>query len=51
MTSGALPALNAFLRSSSNVPWWSSQLTLTPGYVASNRVIVSLMYWSKVGDR
>ncbi len=31
--------------------WWSSQLTLTPGYVASKRAIVSSMYWSKVGDR
>ena len=51
MTSGAILALNALLRSSLKVAWWSSQLTLTPGYVASKRVIVSLMYWSNVGDR
>ena len=31
--------------------WWSSQLTLTPGYVPSKRAIVSLMYPSNVGDR
>src|SRR5919108_3620683 len=50
MTSGALPALKALLRSSWNVAWWSSQLTVTPGYVASKRAIVSWMYWSNVGD-
>ena len=43
MTSGALPAANAAFRSSWNVAWWSSQSTLTPGYVASKRAIVSLM--------
>ena len=31
MTSGAMPAANALLRSSLNVAWWSSQLTVTPG--------------------
>ena len=51
MTSGALPAENALLRSSWKVAWWSSQLTLTPGYVPSKRAIVSAMYLSKVGDR
>ncbi len=51
MTSGAMPAENAPLRSSLNVAWWSSHLTVTLGYVAWKRAIVSLMYWSKVGDR
>jgi len=51
MTSGALPAANELFRSSLNVPWWSCHVTLTPGYVASKRAIVSLMYWSNVGDR
>src|SRR5688500_5903934 len=51
MTSGALPAANALFRSSWKVAWWSSQLTLTPGYVPSKRAIVSAMYLSKVGDR
>ena len=51
MTSGALPAANALFRSSLNVAWWSSQLTLTPGYVASKRAIVSLIHGSNVGDR
>ncbi len=51
ITSGALPAAKAALRSSLKVAWWSSQSTFTPGYVPSKRAIVSLMYWSKVGER